>query len=597
MKVKLRSVIQDPNAQNGRGVEGFYTSQKEHFLDGPVSRRVAVVDFDADGTVVPGAPFRPPGGGRKTGQYVVVDETDLTARDMIQVSVFSTVLKTIYMFEEPDALGRQVFWAFNAPQLLIVPLAGEGANAFYERDSHSIQFFHFPSGIDPGQTVFTGLSADIVAHETGHAILDGIAPDLLNALTPQSLALHESVADLVAVLMAFRCRALRLDVLEKTNGSIDNANSFSWLAEQFAQARSPDSRRRYLRALKNDKTLDMFDNTTDENGEPNQVDPKKPHDLSLVLTGSLYAVMIMLFDRRKAEFAEAEGKSEYSMSGKALWVAAGQFKRMLLRALDYLPPGDVTFADFGRALMAADRASHPNDREGRDLFAAELVRRCVIDRPEILTLEQPVADDALSGVDLDQLVKSDWAAYAFADTHRALLGIPSGANFQVRQRLDVIKHSYTSDGPQSVRECLFKVSWEVREDNRLRKLGLTFPQGRSLTVGTTLVIDWYTKQVRALLVSDGAANGKANAKQAEQRSDMLEELVARGLVPVGPAQAADLISVARAGDVMRVRRTANLLHLVDGEAADTRATSPPGATVPPRGVDTSAFFNLVSRRR
>ena len=50
--------------------------------------------------------------------------------------------------------------------------------AFYERESHSLQFFHFPSKSPTNAltTVYTSLSHDIVSHECGHAILDGIAP-------------------------------------------------------------------------------------------------------------------------------------------------------------------------------------------------------------------------------------------------------------------------------------------------------------------------------------------------------------------------------------------------------------------------------------
>ena len=107
------------------------------------------------------------------------------------------------MFEEGDTLGRRLNWGFNGPQLLIVPVAGEWANAFYEREAHCLQFFYFNSQ-QAGQRVYTALSHDIVSHETGHAILDGIAPDLYHSITPQSLALHEGIADLVALVIAFR---------------------------------------------------------------------------------------------------------------------------------------------------------------------------------------------------------------------------------------------------------------------------------------------------------------------------------------------------------------------------------------------------------
>src|SRR6185295_18081466 len=111
---------------------------------------------------------------------------------VLSVSVFGTVHKVISLFEEPDTLGRRIDWAFDGPQLLVVPRAGDTANAFYERYSRSLQFFHVDR---PGVgRVYTAASQDIVAHETGHAVLDAIAPDLYDAVTPQSLAMHEAIA-------------------------------------------------------------------------------------------------------------------------------------------------------------------------------------------------------------------------------------------------------------------------------------------------------------------------------------------------------------------------------------------------------------------
>ena len=49
-------------------------------------------------------------------------------------------------------------------------------NAFYSRASKSIQFYYF---YKDGKRVNTCLSHDIIAHETGHAILDGLRPYFL----------------------------------------------------------------------------------------------------------------------------------------------------------------------------------------------------------------------------------------------------------------------------------------------------------------------------------------------------------------------------------------------------------------------------------
>lgn len=569
MKVRVPMMVQDPMTAQFKvmeAVEGFDIRREEFFLDGPVTKRVAILDFDPKtNALLPGVPFVPPPPGRVLGRYQIANEDEYRKPDeeeyyepnFIQVSVFATVLKTMYMFEEEDTLGRSLTWAFDGPQLLVLPRAGQWANAYYERNSHSLQLFYFPHS---GGTVYTGLSRDIVAHETGHAILDGIAPDLYNAVTPQSLALHEAVADLTALLMAFRSKTLREAVLRDTEGSIESFTAFSRLAEEFGLARDPEGKTPYLRSLLNEKTLDP--------NNPECVKRNEPHALSEVLSGALYQVMVNIHESLKSEYAVRDQKDEFSVSGYALSVGANRFKRMIFRALDYLPPGEVSFADYGRAIIAADQASHPDDRQERKWIREEFVRRYMVFDSEDLEVRTNFDDPALKGVDFQTLVESDWAAYEFANRNRELLCIPPDIHLRVRPRLDVTKLYHHRDGEQRVRECLYKVSWDHVEPN---KLGPHHPDRRQITVGTTLAIDWDTRRIRALLTSDNSNRPKERDWQQEDRDLMLRRLVDEDILQLGRWASGPygnpLLSVVAgevSGGLMRIRRAAQMLHLEGG---------------------------------
>ncbi|MGC8827439.1 MAG: hypothetical protein ACP5TV_10590 [Anaerolineae bacterium] len=549
MKVRLPIMIQDPLTSRYKGMrlqESFYVTEEPFFLDGPVTMRLAVVDFDPEsGARIPGARFVPPADGRTVGYYALANPYDIYAPDFIQVNAFSTVLKTLYMFEEADTLGRPVTWAFGAPQLLIVPRAGEWVNAFYERDSHSLQFFYFDAG---GQRIYTALSRDIAAHEAGHAILDGIAPDLYNACTPQSLALHEAVADLTALLMAFSSHSLRRVVLEQTGGSIRDSTAFSAVAEEFGRALDPTGRIGYLRSLLDPITMD-------------QVPRSEPHALSVVLSAGLYQVMVRLHEWLKQRYVQETGKSEHSVSGRALGIGTKWFKSLIFRALDYLPPGEVTFADYGRAILAADQALFPDNTLLREWIRQEFIRRRIVSSPDQLAVETDFEHPALQDADLQVLAESDWAAYFFANEHRDLFGAPADVPLRVRPRLDVTKRYYFREGSRDVRELIFKVSWDHYEPSGL---GRPFPVQRQITMGATLVINWETRRVRARLVSQ---HGR---QEQSDRDALLDRLACAGLLlpgayavgfdgkPLRAAVRAEIMS----DELMRVRRTANLLHLI-----------------------------------
>ena len=110
-----------------------------------------------------------------------------------QQMVYAVAMKTIDNFER--ALGRPVLWGERikdesheylprteryVQRLRIYPHGFRGENAYYSPQKKALLFGYFNSRAQtasrdlPGGMVFTCSSHDIVAHETTHAILDGI---------------------------------------------------------------------------------------------------------------------------------------------------------------------------------------------------------------------------------------------------------------------------------------------------------------------------------------------------------------------------------------------------------------------------------------
>lgn len=589
MQIKVPFLVQDPAISRAKGITKpieFHRFDNEAFcLAGPIARRVAVLDFDeTTGALRPGIAFVAPDGATP-GRFDLADDHDYEHPDFLPVNVFATVLATLYMFEEDDVLGRPVDWAFDSPQLLVVPRAGEWANAFYERESRSLQFFSFPARRAPGAApamVHTGLSQDIVAHETAHAIVDGIAPDLYNALSPQSLAIHEAVADLTALLSALRSRNLRSELLRQTGGSISGEHALSRIAEQFGFERDHTGRSGSLRTLWNDRNLDPADTSLDALGRPNSVGRADPHQLSEVLSGALYRVMAHLHTEYMSARAAATGSSEFSASGWALFVAHEHFKRLVLRSLDYLPPGETSFADYGRAILASDTASYADRSEGRDKLVEEFVARRIVDDPRELAVDTNLHIPEIGDLDLESFVRSDWVAYTFVGRNRHIFGIPFDVDFRVHDRLEATKTYRDHDGFGSVRECIVKVSWNRVEPN---PADLPLPALRQITVGTTMAIDWDSGRVRAVLRSDAARSDPGGPapepdRGADSRDRLLADLVAGNRLSFSheddPASFEASARVEVSGDTMRIRGSGRMLHLAPAPSAEAAAEAAAG---------------------
>src|SRR5687767_8577618 len=128
------------------------------------------------------------------------------------------------------ALGRDIGWATPPPEtgplrLTLRPFGFRGANAGYSRETGDLSFGYFNAGAAPaGFTVqkgliCTALSHDIIAHETTHALLDGLRSEFLTPTNVDVPAFHEAFADLVALFLHFTYADVVEQAIRESRGS------------------------------------------------------------------------------------------------------------------------------------------------------------------------------------------------------------------------------------------------------------------------------------------------------------------------------------------------------------------------------------------
>ncbi len=373
----------------------------EPLAPGPVGHRFAVVDYD---------------GARKTYyEPVNLDDPMVLIRGGLeptevdprfhQQMVYAVATETLERFEA--ALGRRVHWrrpvgAEGPNRLYLHPHAICQANAFYAPDAHAIMFGYFKAVQDkagqnlPGQTVFTCLSHDIVAHETSHAVVDGIREYLMEPTNIDVPAFHEAFADLVALFRHFSHSETLVDTLQKTGGrlyaldlrtapgasakpqisvDIPEQNPLVALATQFGQA---SGLRGGLRsALGTPPNSDELRTKTE------------PHDRGSILVAAVFDAFFSIYMNRATphfQLYRAAGHTSddihpvlAQLLADLVATTADMFFAICVRALDYCPPVDLTFGDFLRAVITADFDLYPDDEWGvRDAIMQAFLLRGIM---------------------------------------------------------------------------------------------------------------------------------------------------------------------------------------------------------------------------
>jgi hypothetical protein len=364
----------------------------EPLAKGPIGAKIAVIDYDAS-------------------NKCYYEPVDLDAKDALgqqglspsesnpqfhQQMVYAVIMETIRRFE--TAIGREVRWtpdntSKESPlhgRLRVYPHAMQEANAFYDRQLRALLFGYFKASEDeagsnlPGQIVFTCLSHDIVVHETTHAILDGVRSHFNDPTGRDAAAFHEGFADIVALLQHFSFKETLLDTIQRTGGlihrrqlapdaapssdgvliqaEIGEDNPMVDLARQFGEAMG---KRRALRGALGTKPDPRLLEETEE-----------PHERGAILVAAVFDAFFSIYIRRTRDLirmAYPDGRTivpnflHADLANRLADEAARtamSIQNMCLRALDYCPPVDITFGDYLRALVTADRDAVTDDSFG-----------------------------------------------------------------------------------------------------------------------------------------------------------------------------------------------------------------------------------------
>ncbi len=282
-------------------------------------------------------------------------------------NVYVITTRTLASFE--FALGRRVPWAFGSHQLYLVPHAFQEANAFYADTDQALLFGDYPA---PDRVVYTCLSHDIVAHETTHAILDGLRRRFEAPGLPDQPAFHEAFADIVALLSVFSMQEVVDRLIAEREGGVlleedvtpDRLRRLSLvkMAEELGDA----VHRQRGSGLRNSAEL----KPTEEWKDPGNAEWEEPHRRAEILVAAVMGALIEIWTGRlrgleiwtgRLRGLIQVGRLDRERAAEEGSKAATHLLSMMIRAIDYCPPVEFEFADFLDAVLLSDEQLAPDD--------------------------------------------------------------------------------------------------------------------------------------------------------------------------------------------------------------------------------------------
>lgn len=375
----------------GRTLNNYMTVQVpfEKLDPGPIGRKIAVIDYDISNDRYY-EPVDLENASAAISNGLNPSESDPRFH---QQMVYAVASETIRRFE--FALGRKIRWRrehghkddpFHA-RLCIFPHAFQQANAFYDPKLKAVLFGYFKaSDTDagsnlPGQTIFTCLSHDIIAHEVTHAILDGLREHFSESTSFDTPAFHEAFADIVALFQHFSLRDALIDTIRRTGGL--------FYRSELAPDAKPNGKPQIVGELTPQNPLVGLGRQFGEalgmraalrsaiGTRPEPVDFKnvnEPHSRGAILVAAVFDAYFTIYVKRTRDLlriARASDALDWTgdlhpdlaerLCDEAVKTAE-HILNICIRAIDYCPPVDIQFGEYLRAMITADYDLVPSDK-------------------------------------------------------------------------------------------------------------------------------------------------------------------------------------------------------------------------------------------
>ncbi|GAA0599012.1 hypothetical protein [Actinomadura livida] len=295
---------------------------------------------------------------------------------------FAVVRQAMAMFERHNG-GEPIPFAWNTDgntePITVFPHAATGANAFYSRTAQALKFLFFtPQGAPAETVVHTCRSFDIVAHETGHALLDGLKPGWLSAGNPpQTGGLHESFGDLTAIFLALAQPDQADALVALTKGNLHDKSFLADLAEEFGKALGMPAG---LRNADNDLKLSEVGNEV--------------HAISQVFTGAVYDVLADVYA------FEMNRQRRTKDPALVLIEVASALCGLVFEAIVASPARGARYADVANEMLriSADRGNPAIYRTFiRNRFAVREITTAVTPLDDLMSGQMRMADAGYTG--------------------------------------------------------------------------------------------------------------------------------------------------------------------------------------------------------